>query len=128
VAGFESDPLVITFVQTLALAMQHILATTAFAGCRPLVQEGARCQRSTQSPLRPYCSDCRSLLRLQTVRPSLTAVDKMQRIRNVKTGGPTSYVELLSCLESKRDAREVGEGAPLIRSDQPVQSTPRRRR
>ena len=32
---FESDPLVITFAQTLALAMQHILATTAFAGCRP---------------------------------------------------------------------------------------------
>jgi hypothetical protein len=149
--------------------MQHILATTAFAGCRPPVQEGTRCQRSTQSPLRPCCSDCRSLLRLQTVRPSLTlpptcdaaarfsimagrdkeacledehtaestlaqnwskynAVDKTQCIGNVKTGGPASYVELLSCLEIMRDAKDIGEGAPLIRSDQPVQSTPRRRR
>jgi hypothetical protein len=56
------------------------------------------------------------------------AVDKTQCIGNVKTGGPASYVELLSCLEIMRDAKEIREGDPLIRSDQPVQSTPRRRR
>ena len=56
------------------------------------------------------------------------AADKTQCIGNVKTGGPASYVELLSCLEIMRDAKEIREGDPLIRSDQPVQSTPRRRR
>jgi hypothetical protein len=56
------------------------------------------------------------------------AVDKTQCIGNVKTGGPASYVELLSCLEIMRDAKQIREGDPLIRSDQPVQSTPRRRR
>jgi hypothetical protein len=56
------------------------------------------------------------------------ATDKTQCIGNVKTGGPASYVELLSCLEIMRDAKQIREGDPLIRSDQPVQSTPRRRR
>jgi hypothetical protein len=56
------------------------------------------------------------------------ATDKTQCIGNVKTGGPASYVELLSCLEIMRDAKEVREGDPLIRSNQPVQSAPRRRR
>src|SRR5216684_4683428 len=54
------------------------------------------------------------------------AADKTQCVGNVKTGGPASYVELLSCLEIMRDAKEIREGDPLIRSDQPVQSTPRR--
>jgi hypothetical protein len=40
------------------------------------------------------------------------AVDKTQCIGNVKTGRPASCVELLSCLEIMRDAKEVGEGAP----------------
>ena len=48
------------------------------------------------------------------------AVDKTQCIGNVKTGGPASCVELLPCLEIMRDAKDTGEGAPLIRSDQPV--------
>jgi hypothetical protein len=50
----------------------------------------------------------------------------------VKTGGPSSYVELLSCIEVLRDAKQPGEEDSLIRSDQPVasapQSTHRRRR
>jgi hypothetical protein len=48
-------------------------------------------------------------------------------IGTVKTGGPSSYVELLSCIEVLRDAKQLGEEA-----DQPVasapQSTHRRRR
>jgi len=35
------------------------------------------------------------------------AADKTQCIGNVKTGGPPSYVELLSCLEIMRDSKEI---------------------
>ena len=35
--------------------------------------------------------------------------DKTQCIGNVKTGGPPSYVELLSCLEIMRDAKDIRE-------------------
>jgi hypothetical protein len=41
----------------------------------------------------------------------------------VKTGGPASYVELLSCLEIMRDAKEIREADPLApaeRSSAPV--------
>ena len=53
------------------------------------------------------------------------AADKTQCIGNVKTGGPPSYVELLSCLEIMRDAKTIREGDLL---DQPLLPTNRRRR
>ena len=56
------------------------------------------------------------------------ADDKTQCVGTERTGGPGSYVELLSCIEVMRDAKELREGDPLERSDQPVQSAPRRRR
>ncbi len=52
------------------------------------------------------------------------AADKAQCIGNVKTGGPASYVELLSCLEIMRDAKEIRETDAL--PDKP--SVPARRR
>ncbi len=54
------------------------------------------------------------------------AADKTQCIGNVKTGGPASYVELLSCLEIMRDAKEIHEDNPLAPADRP--SGPARRR
>jgi hypothetical protein len=61
-----------------------------------------------------------------------STVDKSQCIGTVKTGGPSSYVELLSCIEVLRDAKLLGEEDPLMRSDQSAasapQSTHRRRR
>jgi hypothetical protein len=50
-----------------------------------------------------------------------SADDKSQCIGTVKTGGPSSYVELLSCIEVLRDAKELREEDPLMRSDQPVE-------
>jgi hypothetical protein len=55
------------------------------------------------------------------------AADKIQCVGNVKTGGPASYVELLSCLEIMRDAKEIREGDPLVPSRQPSGSTRRRK-
>jgi hypothetical protein len=37
-----------------------------------------------------------------------------------KTGGPESYVELLSCLEIMRDARNIRNADPLEGDNQPV--------
>jgi hypothetical protein len=42
-----------------------------------------------------------------------TSADKTQCVGNVKTGGPASYVELLSCLEIMRDAKTIREGGTL---------------
>jgi hypothetical protein len=48
------------------------------------------------------------------------AAHKTQCIGNVKTGGPPSYVELLSCLEVMRDAKKFREsGDPLGLPDRP---------
>lgn len=59
------------------------------------------------------------------------ADDKSQCVGTVKTGGPPSYVELLSCIEILRDAKQIREEDPLLRSNQSAQSAPqsmRRRR
>jgi hypothetical protein len=56
------------------------------------------------------------------------AADKTQCIGNVKTGGPASYVELLSCLEIMRDAKAIRAGEPLPYVDRPATMIPRRRR
>jgi Protein of unknown function (DUF3551) len=50
--------------------------------------------------------------------------DKSQCVGTVKTGGPSSYVELLSCIEVLQDAKQIREGDPLMRSDRPVESAP----
>ena len=55
------------------------------------------------------------------------AADKTQCVGNVKTGGPASYVELLSCLEIMRDSKVIRENDPLVQSDQPRPASRRRR-
>jgi len=47
------------------------------------------------------------------------SADKTQCVGNVKTGGPASYVELLSCLEIMRDAKAIRQGDVLAPSDRP---------
>jgi hypothetical protein len=53
------------------------------------------------------------------------AADKTQRIGNVMTGGPASYVELLSCLEIMRDAKAIRESELLA---EPLTQPVKRRR
>jgi hypothetical protein len=59
-----------------------------------------------------------------------SATDKTQCIGNVKTGGPPSYVELLSCLEVMRDAKEIREADQLAAppEQKPAAGPARRRR
>jgi hypothetical protein len=49
-----------------------------------------------------------------------TVGDKAECVATVKVGGPPSYVELLSCLESMRGARDLREGGTLVPSDEPA--------
>ena len=48
------------------------------------------------------------------------ASDKSDCVGMVTTGGPASYVELLSCVEILRDARNIRNGDALESDDQPV--------
>ena len=56
--------------------------------------------------------------------------DKTQCIGNVQTGGPASYVELLSCIEIMRDAKMIRNAGPLESANAPGGSPdpPSRRR
>jgi hypothetical protein len=56
-----------------------------------------------------------------------SATDKTQCVGMARTGGPASYVELLSCLEIMRDARNI-HNADALESDDSAISTPRRNR
>jgi hypothetical protein len=54
------------------------------------------------------------------------ASDKSDCLGMVTTGGPASYVELLSCVEILRDARNIRNAAPLESDNKSV--SPRRSR
>lgn len=56
------------------------------------------------------------------------AASKTQCVGNVLTGGPASYVELLSCLEIMRDAKAIRAGASLADTEQAAPRTGRRHR
>jgi hypothetical protein len=56
-----------------------------------------------------------------------SAADKNQCVGMEKTGGPASYVELLSCLEIMRDSRNIQNADPLESDDRPVSTRPRRK-
>ena len=55
-----------------------------------------------------------------------SATDKTQCVGMAKTGGPASYVELLSCLEIMRDARNIRNADPLEGDSDSI--SPRRRK
>ena len=48
------------------------------------------------------------------------ASDKNECVGMVKTGGPPSYVELLSCVEILRDARNIRNADPLESDNESV--------
>jgi hypothetical protein len=54
--------------------------------------------------------------------PKYVASDKSDCVGMVKTGGPASYVELLSCVEILRDARNIRDADPLESDNESVSS------
>ncbi len=57
-----------------------------------------------------------------------SAADKSQCVGMERTGGPASYVELASCLEVMRDARNIQNADPLESDNAPLSSRRGRRK
>jgi len=57
-----------------------------------------------------------------------SAADKTQCVGMTKNGGPASYVELLSCLEIMRDARNIRNADPVEADNDSISSRRRRGR
>jgi hypothetical protein len=64
---------------------------------------------------------------LQKSWSKYSATDKQQCLGMEKAGGPSSYVELQSCLEIRRDAQDIRNADPL-ESDRSPLGTRRNRR
>ena len=58
--------------------------------------------------------------------PNYLAADKTDCVTLEKSGGPASYVELLSCLEVMRDARSIRNEDPLESDLGPTPASVRR--
>jgi hypothetical protein len=65
---------------------------------------------------------------LTTIHTKYAAADKSECIGMVTTGGPASYVELLSCVEILRDARNIRNTDALESDDSAISSRRRRRK
>jgi hypothetical protein len=105
-------------------------ASVALADGPPKLEVSASCNAAARGAISAGRDKESCLADERTAEQTLTqtwskysAPDKTQCIGNVKTGGPASYVELLSCLEIMRDAKEIREADPLApaeRSSAPV--------
>jgi hypothetical protein len=60
--------------------------------------------------------------------PAYDAADRTQCSGHVTTGGPASYVELLSCLEMMRDVRKIREAEQGAPEEKPTAPAPVKRR
>jgi hypothetical protein len=57
---------------------------------------------------------------LKQNRPKYLGTDKIDCVTLENSGGPASYIELLSCLEVMRDARSIQNTDPLDSAPTPV--------
>ncbi len=97
------------------------------AGGAPKLQVGPSCEAAAQGSV-VLGRDKKACLGDETAAQDTlkknwskyAASDKNECISMVRTGGPPSYVELLSCVEILRDARNIRNGDPLETGDQPV--------
>jgi hypothetical protein len=116
-----------TKIATVVLLL-GLPAAAAFADSPPKLDVTASCNAAARGAIsagrdKESClSDERAAEDVLTEGWSdFNAADKTQCIGNVKTGGPASYVELLSCLEVMRDAKKYREGGdPLALPEQPA--------
>jgi hypothetical protein len=101
-------------------------AAVALADGPPKLEVSASCNAAARGAISAGRDKESCLADERTAEETLTqswskysATDKTQCIGNVKTGGPPSYVELLSCLEVMRDAKEIREADQLAPSERP---------
>jgi hypothetical protein len=101
-------------------------AAVALADGPPKLEVGASCNAAARGAIsagrdKESClADERAAEQtLMQTWSKFSAADKTQCIGNVKTGGPASYVELLSCLEIMRDAKDIREADQITPSERP---------
>ncbi len=124
------------FIRTVSAAV--LLATGFVAPLRadsvPTLQIGPSCEAAGRGTVvlgrsKESCIADETAARdtLQKNWSKYSATDKQQCLGMEKTGGPSSYVELLSCLEIRRDARDIRNADPLESERDPL-TTRRNRR
>jgi hypothetical protein len=78
-------------------------------GCRAAVQAGAVVNRDLNTCLR---SENAALDKLKEGWKNFVAEDRTRCINLTQMGGPPSYVEVLTCVEMARDARQIRASEP----------------
>ena len=106
---------------------------TVRAGAPPNLQVGPSCEAAGRGAVMLGRNKEACLADETTAQDTLkqnwskySAADKTQCVGMTKNGGPASYVELLSCLEIMRDARNIRNADP-VEADNDSISTRRRR-
>jgi hypothetical protein len=132
--------LMFTLVAVAALAACAVStgpagAAPAYADGPPNLQVGSSCEAAGRGAVILGRNKEACLVDESTAQDTLkqnwskySATDQSQCVGMVKTGGPASYVELLSCLEIMRDARNIQNVDPLERDDAAVSTRRGRRR
>ena len=89
-------------------------------GGPPVLQVGPSCEAAGRGAVvlgrnKEAClaDENQALATLKQNWPKYVVSDKTLCMGMVSTGGPASYVELLSCLEINRDARDIQNADPL---------------
>jgi len=118
----------------VVILMLALPAAVARADSPPKLDVGPSCEAAARGAITAGRDKDACMSDEHTAESSLAqnwskydAADKTQCIGNVKTGGPASYVELLSCLEIMRDAKTIRAGEPLTTTGQPSGVMRRRR-
>lgn len=78
-------------------------------GCRAAADSAASIKRDFDSCLK---SEEGARDKLKAAWKEFPAEDRTRCTGMTKTGGPPSYVELLTCVEMARDARQIRQTAP----------------
>jgi hypothetical protein len=99
---------------------QQSVSVRGGGGGPPVLQVGPSCEAAGRGAVvlgrnKEAClaDETAALNTLKQNWPKYAASDKTLCIGMESTGGPASYVELLSCLEINRDARDIQNSDPL---------------
>jgi hypothetical protein len=118
----------------VVVLMLGLPAAIALADSPPRLDVGPSCEAAARGAISAGRDKEACLIDERTAEGVLAqnwstynTADKTQCVGNVKTGGPASYVELLSCLEIMRDAKAIRQGDPLTPASQPSGLMRRRR-
>jgi hypothetical protein len=116
----QSEPQTEPKPQTKSRSRQQTASVRGGGGGPPTLQVGPSCEAAGRGAVvlgrnKEAClaDETAALNTLKQNWAKYAASDKTLCIGMESTGGPASYVELLSCLEINRDARDIQNSDPL---------------